>query len=252
MTSLQIVDLINMKRKLDGNESTLRHSDFMAKVPQVVGAEAERNFSSGYLDQNKQQRKCFNFPKRESMLMLMSYDYDLQAAVYDRMEELEKAEATTVAALTEEERKLRAGNMLCDMLNLNGSSKQMAITKLVKAEIPYLLPMLPDYAIDAPIVAGPNSTSTASSQPTLALTALLKKHGIKASAVAVNKKLHEHGFLDRKSRPSKSKGEKQFWCVSVTGLEFGKNVTSQHSQRETQPHWFESTFLELLEICNLV
>lgn len=91
MTSLEIVDLINKGREVEANGSKwkeLRHSDFMAKVPQVLGSGDERKFSSVYLGGNGQERKCYKFPERETMLMLMSYSYDLQAAVYDRMTEL--------------------------------------------------------------------------------------------------------------------------------------------------------------------
>ena len=90
MSSLQVVDLINHKRGLDGGQAVLAHSDFMKKVPQVLGQEGLGNFSSSYFNSQNKPQPCYSFPKRESYLMLMSYDYELQAAVYDRMEELER------------------------------------------------------------------------------------------------------------------------------------------------------------------
>ena len=45
MTSLELVDYINSQR--GEGESELRHSDFLAKVPNVLGG-GERNFSSTY------------------------------------------------------------------------------------------------------------------------------------------------------------------------------------------------------------
>lgn len=71
----------------------LEHSDFLKKVPEVLGERAG-NFS-GTFDvpgPNKAVRKspCYYFPKREACLMAMSYSYELQARVFDRMMELEQ------------------------------------------------------------------------------------------------------------------------------------------------------------------
>lgn len=91
MTSLEIVDFINTYRQEQGNTTVLRHSDFMAKVPQVLGEEGVRNFSDTYIHpQNGQTYPCFNFPKREACLMAMSYSYELQAQIFDRMTALEQ------------------------------------------------------------------------------------------------------------------------------------------------------------------
>lgn len=90
ISSLEIVDLINESRKR--GEPKLRHSDFLAKVPKVLSG-GERNFSSTYTDGQNKQRACYTFPKREACLMAMSYSYELQAKVYDRMTDLEQATA---------------------------------------------------------------------------------------------------------------------------------------------------------------
>lgn len=88
MTSLEMVEFINSQR--DKKDALLRHSDFLAKVPKVLGDD-ERKFSSVYVGGNGQERPCYKFPKREACLMAMSYSYDLQAKVFDRMTELEAA-----------------------------------------------------------------------------------------------------------------------------------------------------------------
>jgi hypothetical protein len=88
MTSLELVDFINSTRK-DG-EAPLRHDHFMAKVPKVLG-EGVPKFRDTYLHpQNGQEYACYRFPKREACLMAMSYSYELQAKVFDRMTELEE------------------------------------------------------------------------------------------------------------------------------------------------------------------
>lgn len=88
MTSLEMVGYINDMRK--SGEKQVRHDDFMRKVPKVLGTEGLRNFSDTYIHpQNKRVYPCYKFPKREACLMAMSYSYDLQAKVYDRMTQLE-------------------------------------------------------------------------------------------------------------------------------------------------------------------
>ena len=92
MTSLEIVDFINTHRKESGDDTVLRHDDFMRKVPKVLGEDGLRNFTDTYIHaQNGQSYPCYKFPKREACLMAMSYSYELQAMVFDRMTAMEEA-----------------------------------------------------------------------------------------------------------------------------------------------------------------
>lgn len=94
MSSLEMVDFINSQRG-DG-EATLQHKHFLEKVPQVLG-DGYAKFSATYIHpQNKQEYPCYHFPKREACLMAMSYSYDLQAKVFDRMTELEARQVQTL------------------------------------------------------------------------------------------------------------------------------------------------------------
>ncbi|HID8512852.1 TPA: Rha family transcriptional regulator [Serratia marcescens] len=100
MSSLQMVDYINAERKgkaqAEGMDfpckkyRKLRHADFMKKVPRVLGEGCAKNFSHPQRnEQNGEEYPGYSFPKREACLMAMSYSYELQAAVYDYMEELD-------------------------------------------------------------------------------------------------------------------------------------------------------------------
>lgn len=90
MSSLELVDFINSKR--DKSEPTLTHKNLIAKVPRVLGADQSAKFSADYLDTRSRIQKCFVFPKREACLIAMSYSYELQALVFDRMTALEDRE----------------------------------------------------------------------------------------------------------------------------------------------------------------
>jgi phage antirepressor YoqD-like protein len=92
MTSLELVDFINSQR--GEGEATLAHSDFLKKVPCVLGEAVAGNFSGYYKASNGKQNPMYTFPKREACLMAMSYSYDLQAKVFDKMTALE-AKANT-------------------------------------------------------------------------------------------------------------------------------------------------------------
>lgn len=87
MSSVDLVDYINNQR-LPG-QSELRHDHFMEKVPKVLGEVYAPKFSGTQSYGNNNLRAVYHFPKREACLMAMSYSYDLQAKVFDRMTELE-------------------------------------------------------------------------------------------------------------------------------------------------------------------
>jgi hypothetical protein len=96
MTSLELVDFINGQR--GEGEAVLRHDSFMGKVPEVLG-EGVQNLLDTYVHpQNKQTYPCYRFPKREACLMAMSYSYDLQAKVFDKMTALEQCVLTSKPA----------------------------------------------------------------------------------------------------------------------------------------------------------
>ncbi|EDT2838627.1 Rha family transcriptional regulator [Salmonella enterica subsp. enterica] len=101
MSSLQMVDYINADRKAKAQAEgmdfpckkyrKLRHADFTKKVPNVLGQGYAKNFAHPFKnEQNGEEYPGYLFPKREACLMAMSYSYELQAAVYDYMEELDR------------------------------------------------------------------------------------------------------------------------------------------------------------------
>lgn len=99
MTSLEIVDYINTHRTymatIEKPYVELQHRSFMAKVPQVLGVEAAAKLIASDIYTNGTggtvQRQIYIFPKREACLMAMSYSYELQAQIFDRMTAMEDA-----------------------------------------------------------------------------------------------------------------------------------------------------------------
>lgn len=147
--------------------------------------------------------------------------------------------------------KMQAGVILLDFmqrsLNLSNSSVLGACQKLQDAVgLPNLAPQ---YAIDAPAGAPDGS-----SRPTQSLSALLKANGIRMSATLAYQQLAKLGIVEHKERRSRSgvNGIKRFWSMTAKGCMYGKNITSPANPRETQPHFFESKFQELLRLLETV
>lgn len=107
MTSLELVDLINDHRKAQAEAAgqpfpskgfaKLEHADFLKKVPDVLGEHAGKfscMFDVEIGNGAVRQSRGYRFPKREACLLAMSYSYELQAAVFDRMTALEQRPMT--------------------------------------------------------------------------------------------------------------------------------------------------------------
>lgn len=106
--------------------------------------------------------------------------------------------------------------------------------------------LLPQYAVDAS-----NGADATSSDVTFPLTRLLEDFQIGMSAQRVNKMLEAAGILEHVSRSSTRTGIKKFWSITAAGGRFGKNVTSPESPRQTQPHYYQHRFVELLDLVGL-
>lgn len=233
MTSLELVDFINLYE----GRNDLTHANFVAKVQKVLG-DTSHSFECDLPDSYGRPRKGYKFPKREACLMAMSYSYDIQAKVFDRMTELEQRHVVQ-NQISMAEQSIRMVNVIADGLNVHGSGRIGLMRQALQIHGPEFIGLLPAYGIDSP-------DGGVSSMATFSATHLLKKHDIDMSAKHFNLILSANGILEQKSRKS-SGGKSLFWCVSDKGLKYGKNVTNEKSQLETQPHWYEVTFPDLLK-----
>lgn len=81
-------------------------------------------------------------------------------------------------------------------------------------------------------------------------TVLLKENGSPMSAIKFNQRMVAKGLLEERTRPSSKGGVKKFKCLTDKGLEYGENLASPHNPKEVQPHYFDNTFTQLLELIN--
>lgn len=81
-------------------------------------------------------------------------------------------------------------------------------------------------------------------------TDLLRKFNRSESIYKFNTRMLELGYLEEKTRVSRksSNGLKKFKSITEKGLEFGENMVNPNNELETQPHYYENKFGELLSI----
>lgn len=126
--------------------------------------------------------------------------------------------------------KLKWLNFLPGYLNLSDVSKLAMAKKIAE---PLGLPT-PDYA------SAPNGAKHSA-------TELLKSHGVGLSARKFNELAVKAGLLKLKERKGTNKVHK--YCeITKKGLAYGENDINEKNMNQTQPHWYDSKFGEVLEI----
>lgn len=127
---------------------------------------------------------------------------------------------------------LQGAKFVADDLKVNEASRILMYNKVCKAN-----------GVDTsflPVYTEEKITKSA--------TTLLKENGVGIGATKFNILLMEDGYLEERTRPSTKKNGKQKKYKQLTdkGLLYGKNLISPHNQREVQPHYYEDTFMELV------
>lgn len=128
---------------------------------------------------------------------------------------------------------LQGTKLIADDLKVNDGSRILMYNKVCKS-----------YGVDTAFL--PTYTDE---KLTKSLTILLKEHDIDISTKKSNILLLASGYLKEKTRPSTKKDgkKKKYKQLTDKGLLYGKNLISPHNQKETQPHYYEDTFIELVK-----
>lgn len=126
--------------------------------------------------------------------------------------------------------KLKWLNFLPGYLNLSDVSKLAMAKKIAE---PLGLPT-PDY------VSAPNGAKHSA-------TELLKSHGVGLSARKFNELAVKAGLLELKERKGTNKVHK-YYEITKKGLAYGENDINEKNMSQTQPHWYDSKFGDVLEI----
>jgi len=86
---------------------------------------------------------------------------------------------------------------------------------------------------------------------TFAAKDLLEKNECGISTIAFNKLMVSAEYMEVKERTASKGKTKSFKALTEQGMEYGQNDASKHNPRETQPHYFEDSFMELFGLINL-
>lgn len=230
MSSLELVDYINGQRE-DG-EPELRHDHFMAKVPKVLGEGVAPNFRGYYTAGNGKKNPCYHLPKREACLMAMSYSYELQAKVFDRMTELEEAKSLPKPKRAQISQDMRVLTLAYrEVLRVPGVKHEVAaslyLNMVEQATGVSTTPMrlaLPGAKVDEAKKLNPTQLGEAIG-------------GVKAKAV--NLALQELGLQEKTERG---------WVVTEAGTKHGEMTPfNRHGHSGYQPLWYESAIEPLRE-----
>lgn len=244
MSSLEMVDFINSTR--EEGQSELRHDHFMVKVPSVLGEKAAPKFlGTAFYEVNgaKRERAIYNFPKREAMLMAMSYSTKLQAKVYDHMEKLESQLKALSAPISEAAKEASAllglAETIANNFRMCESTKLELSHRMLQKHTPAMVEYLPRYAINT----SPSDIAQVSSLVSHSLRELLDAHCRDGTDLYWNIKFAKAGLLAQVRTI-----DNDYWSITEKGLEYGKNLVNEKSPNETQPYWYDATFLKLIEL----
>ena len=237
MTSLEMAELVGSRHDKVKQSIERLAERGVIQLPPVGISENINNLGL------PQKTKLYVFSdeqgKRDSIIVVAQLSPEFTARLVDRWRELEQGKLSTPTSSRIEDFQILS--VIASSLNLSPSSSLASHKRLAERIAPNVALALPDYAVDAP-------NGQVSSEATASLTELLKQHGVMGlKTQAINRLLESHGYINTLERRG-SKGEvKRFKNITDKGLQFGKNIVSPNNPRETQPHWYISTFPQLLD-----
>lgn len=229
ITSLEIAEMAN-KRHKDVMRSIRNMEDAWLKV-------AGRNFAlSNYRDSTGRILPCYSLTKEECLFVSAKFNDEVRAKLVLRWKDLEikhreQAHAEQVQPQQSFlQEKLVVADWKMKTLRYSDVAKLQLVSSIVQ---PYGLPV-PEY------VSAPNGAKHSASE-------LLKTHNIDMSAIKFNKLAMAAGLLELRERKGHTKIHK-FYSITDKGSAFGENDVNMNNPNQTQPHWYDNKFAEVLEL----
>lgn len=211
--------------------------NFIENLDYVVFAATGNNLSGGR--PSKEYAISIDMAKEMAMVERSDEGRKIRRYFIECEKRLKQVTNHPVPLLSEYEKDLKVIGVIAEVLRVSESSKLGMVKTYCEKHVSRVAPLLPSYAVDSP-----TGSTAGSSEPTMPISNVVE--GIMSAAKA-NKALDKAGLLEQRFRKS-SNGEKAFWSVTEKGLNYGKNITSPHNQRETQPHWYVSKKEDLVNI----
>ena len=191
---------------------------------------------STYLNERNQSQPMFVMNRDGFTLLAMSFNgkkaLDFKIAYIDAFNTMEAELKDKKPALPDLDLKVRFIEWSAKFLGVNDAGKLLMARKL--AEEYGTQQYLPDY------VTSKGQTHSA--------TYLLKAHNCNISASIFNISCHSFGLIKKMERKGKGGTIHTWWALTDEGMEYGENKVSDKCPLQTQIHWYDDRFTEVLDI----
>ena len=157
---------------------------------------------------------------------------EFKEAYIKKFNEMEAKLKSQKPALPDLDLKVRFIEWSANFLGVNDAGKLLMARKL--AEEYGTQQYLPDY------VTSKGQTHSA--------TYLLKAHNCNISASIFNISCHSFGLIKKMERKGKGGTIHTWWALTDEGMEYGENKVSDKCPLQTQIHWYDDRFTEVLDI----
>lgn len=232
-----------------------QHSNIKISAERLYEAGAIGTLAPQGFTHNNNNYEEYLLSKRDSYVLVAQNSPQFTARLVDRWQYLEDKEQkapTHSRVPVTLEHAVAAMDIIAKALNASESGKIGMFTKTVSIFDKEIATSIPFYGFDAPTSKKIETPSfSPSSEVVHSLTYLLKEHNKGVGATVANKMLLASGYLSVSTRPSRSKGTKEFWTITEKGLEYGKNAVKHQVENETQPLWYDCKFEELCQHVNI-
>lgn len=191
---------------------------------------------STYLNERNQSQPMFVMNRDGFTLLAMSFNgkkaLEFKIAYINAFNAMEAELKSQKPALPDLDLKVRFIEWSANFLGVNDAGKLLMARKL--AEEYGTQQYLPDY------VTSKGQTHSA--------TYLLKAHNCNISASIFNISCHSFGLIKKMERKGKGGTIHTWWALTDEGMEYGENKVSDKCPLQTQIHWYDDRFTEVLDI----
>ena len=207
--------------------------DARVMLTELYGEDSLPNFGERYKAADNNFHPCYNLSKNDVLTLVSGYSIPLRAKIIRRLDELESGISSNREEKETFELEMIAAKYAAEMLHWSEVST-LEIIHSISENHGISTKALPLY--------------TKAVKVTFSAKDLLSKNKCSLSSIAFNKLMVANNLLEEKTRTGSHGKIKKFKSLSEAGLRYGQNDTNLRNPRETQPHYFEDSFMDLYRI----
>lgn len=230
ITSLEVAEMVEKQH----NELLKDIRRYVEQLGEGKIPHAEFFKENTYVDSQGKERPCFDI-SRKGCEYIANKLTGVKGAVFtakfiNRFHDMEDYITRNDSKINIEQG-INIVKFIADDLNVNTASRLLMYENYCK-DVGVPTSFLPKYEHN-------------NSRQMKALSTLLKENNCSISAVKVNQKLIECGYVEERERPSSKGNMKKFKALTESGLQYGENVVNPHNQKEVQPLYYSDVFMKL-------